>query len=82
VNHASGEVMSSDPEVVEVDHVIRHRPMRGGLAESAVRAVGVAVLLVFAEQMHQVGQVPDESTVGELSAKASEPPFHNEVAPT
>ena len=68
VNHVSGEVASSDPEVVEVDHTIRQRLGGRGLAEGAVRSVVVVVLLVLAEQAHQMGQVPDEGAVGEFRA--------------
>ena len=61
-------VTSPNPELFEIDHVVRPWTHRCGLVEGSVRAVIVVVTLVFAQQPDQVLQVLDEGAVGQLRA--------------
>jgi hypothetical protein len=51
VGHASGTIIPSYAKLVEIDHVVGQRPGRCGLAETAVRAVAVVVLLALKNEV-------------------------------
>jgi len=75
VEESSGAVASLDAEALEVDHVVRQRSERRGLAKSAVRPMLVVEGLVIVEQPTQVWNVPDQCAVGQLRAQRAEQAF-------
>ena len=66
MNQASGAVTPLDPEMVQAGDAVGQRPERRGLAEGAVGPVGVAEVLVLAQDGHQVPLIPDQGPVQQL----------------
>jgi hypothetical protein len=64
VEQPSGAVTPSDPEFLEIDHVVGPRTHRRGLTEGSVRAMAVVEALVLTKQPQQMLQVPDQGAVG------------------
>ena len=81
VNHAPGAVTPLDPEVVQAGDAPGQRAERRGLAEGAVGPVGVAEVLVFAQDGRRVPLVPGQGPVQQLAAAAADPAFHDRIAP-
>jgi hypothetical protein len=81
MHHGSCAVPPLDPEMVQVGDAVGQRAERRGLAEGAVGPVGVAEILVLAQDGHQVPVVPDQGPVQQLTAAAADPAFHDRIHP-
>jgi hypothetical protein len=79
MNHAPGAVAPTDPELVQVGDADGQRAQWRGLPEGAVRAVGVAEVLVLPQHGHQVPLIPDQGPVQQLAAAAADPPLHDRI---
>jgi hypothetical protein len=73
MEEASGAILSAGAEGVEADDVVWAWLQRRGLTYGLVWAMPVVEALVFAEEPHQVSEVPYERAVGEFGAEAAEP---------
>jgi hypothetical protein len=79
MNHAPGAVTPLDPEMVQVGDAFGQRTELRGLAEGAVRPVGVAEILVLAQDGYQVPPIPDQGPVKQLTTAAADPAFHDRI---
>jgi hypothetical protein len=73
VDDATGAVISSDPEMIQVSNAVWQRPQWRGLVQGAVRPVGVVEVLVLPHHRHQVALVPDQGPVQQFTPAAANP---------
>ena len=78
VNHASGAVVSLNPEMVQVGYAVGQRAQWRGLLEGSVRPVGIVKVLVLPQHHHQVTLVADQGPVQQLTPAAANPPLLTE----
>ena len=71
--------MPPDPEMIQVGDAIWQRPQWRCLVQSAVRPVGVVLVLVLPQHHHQVAQVPHQDPVQQLTPAAANPPLHDRI---
>jgi hypothetical protein len=81
VDDASDPVESPDPEALEVGYLGWKRLERSGAGQGHMRPVVVVVTLEGRQDPAQVGQVPDQGAVQQLSAASADPPLHDRVHP-
>jgi hypothetical protein len=81
MNHASGAVAPPDAEAVQIGDTIWQRAQRRGLVQGAMRPMGVAAVLVLAQDPHQVTLVPDQGSARQFTPTVADPAFHDRVHP-
>jgi hypothetical protein len=74
-DHAPGAVTPLNPEMVQIGDTAGQRAQWRSLLEGSVRPVGIAEVLVFAQDDHQVPLIPDQGPVQQLSPAAADPPL-------
>jgi hypothetical protein len=78
VDQPTDTSLSSDAALTEIDR-LGQRFQRRGAAQGAVRPVLIVVDLVLAQDLPQMGLVPDEGAVQELAAASADPAFGDGV---
>lgn len=78
-DHTAYSLVAVYPERVEIGDGRRERFEGRGLAEGAVRPVGVVMGPVSTQDLEQVALVPDQRLAAQFPAATPDPPFHDRV---
>jgi hypothetical protein len=77
---ATGASLPSDAVLLKIDR-FGSRFQRRGCVQGAVRPVPIVKNFVLAQDLSQMGLVPDEGAVQELAAASPDPTFGNGIGP-
>src|SRR5579862_8171973 len=81
VDDATCAVMPADPEMIQAGDAMWQGTQWRGLAQGAVRPVGIVEVLVLPQHRPQVALVPDQGPVQQLTPAAADPPLHDRIHP-